>query len=123
MLNFFKNASRKAETSMKWQDITVPSPIASKLGFKTTMSGFYVVGDKDGFPMDMAPEAIKRQTKRKPAFRGVFCDAGMEMIEDIKADLQKYCDLMGMSGLTRINGKDIEVIPTAMKINAGKGRE
>ena len=96
-----------------WKNITVEPTIAHGLGFKTESSNFYVISDKKkGINEESTPESIKKRLHRKkPLFRGVYCEAGIENVKDILSDLQKYCELTGMPGLVFLNGKEYNTQP------------
>ena len=60
--------------------------------------------------------------KHKKSFRGVYCSANLEKIEDIRSDLRKYCDLTGCVGLVEINGKEEKVNPVIELVKNRKQR-
>ena len=115
MFNLLKRQGQ--ENGPYWINITVPEPLAEKLGFKTKISNFYLISDKKTKNLGDPPSEYLKEniSNTKPSFRGIYCSAGVEQVSDIKADLQKYCDLMGVSGLTLLNGKEVSIIPTKMQ--------
>lgn len=102
---------RKEETPYVY-DITVPAILRTSLGFKSKLSSFYLVTDKQ-MPQTETPhrDIVLEYLSTNKAFRGVYCSSALEEITDIRSDLKKYCDLTACSGLVRINGKDEKVTP------------
>ena len=109
MFDFLKKEKEKAPYVY---DITIPEVLRQSLGFKTKLSSYYLISDKQ-LTQDETPykDIVLDYLSQNKDFRGVYCSAASEQIPDIRSDLKKYCDLTCSPGLVRINGKDEKILP------------
>lgn len=91
-------------------DITVSSLLSEKMGFKSNQSSFYFITDKN-LRQEEVPHKKEILQEIKKDFKGVYCSAGIEKVEDIRSDLKKYCTLMSCTGLVKINGREETIDP------------
>ena len=93
-------------------DVTVPEVLAEKFGFKSD-SKFYLISDKKMEQEETPYKAtLLKEEMRDESFRGVYCSPSMAgTVADIRADLKKYCELLGIGGLVKINGKTEKITP------------
>ena len=111
MFDLFGKKKQEKDTPYIYE-ITVPPILRKSLGFKSTLSSFYLVSDEQMPQRETRyKEVILQNLTSNKDFRGVYCSAAIEQIADIRSDLKKYCDLTGLIGLVRINGNDEKINP------------
>lgn len=103
---------KKKEEAPYVYDITVPEILKKSLGFKTRLSSFYLITDKERQQAETPhKDLILKYLSQNKNFRGIYCSSAVEQISDIRSDLKKYCDLTGCVGFVRLNGQDEKINP------------
>ena len=111
MLGFFKKHSESQGPYVT--DITVNPALRKGLGFKTELSTFYLISDEwtaEAKTLDK-DSPCAGILKKRPKFRGVYCEPGIENVMDIRFDLSRYCALTKQFGLVMLNGKEFTQSP------------